>query len=76
MSELWYVYSPVERPGKKTWWQKLGIATTNKDGSINATLTALPVNGVIQLRKKVTFVAVGESQTGPWTEDDEPPPFG
>lgn len=51
--ERWEVFTVVERgEGRdaKSWWVRVGAAFTNKDGSINVKLDALPVNGSIQLR--------------------------
>ncbi len=44
------VFCPVETKEGKTFWVRLGVAYTNKDGSINAYLDGLPVNGRLQLR--------------------------
>ena len=35
---------------KKDFWQRVGSAWTNSDGSINVTLNALPVNGKLHIR--------------------------
>jgi hypothetical protein len=34
----------------KTYWNRIGVAFTNKDGSINVKLDALPTGGTLQLR--------------------------
>ena len=34
----------------KDYWQRVGSAWTNKDGSINITLNALPLNGKLHIR--------------------------
>lgn len=36
--------------GKKSLWTKIGSAFVNKDGSINAILEALPVDGRLHIR--------------------------
>ena len=36
--------------GQKAFWVAIGSAWTNKDGSLNLTLDALPVNGQITVR--------------------------
>lgn len=36
--------------GKKSIWTKIGSAFVNKDGSINAFLEAMPIDGRIHLR--------------------------
>ena len=32
------------------YWQRIGSAWTNKDGSINLSLNALPMNGKLHIR--------------------------
>ena len=46
------VYTIIENGDEdaKNYWQRLGTGWTNKDGSINVTLNALPVNGRLHLR--------------------------
>jgi hypothetical protein len=34
----------------KTYWTRIGVAFTNKDGSINVKLDALPTSGTLQIR--------------------------
>lgn len=34
----------------KDYWQRVGSAWTNKDGSINVTLNSLPLNGKLHIR--------------------------
>ena len=36
--------------GEKSRWLECGVGFTNKDGSINLLLNALPVNGRLQVR--------------------------
>lgn len=36
--------------GKKSVWTRIGCAFVNKDGSINALLEALPVDGKLHIR--------------------------
>ena len=43
------VYTITER-GDKSYWTKIGVAYTNRDGSINLKLEAVPVNGTMQVR--------------------------
>lgn len=55
MSETLGVYTIVSRNQKeeteqKNLWVHIGIAFVNRDGSINARLNALPVNGTIHIR--------------------------
>jgi len=42
-------YVITERDDKK-YWNRIGVAFTNKDGSINVKLDALPTGGTLQLR--------------------------
>ena len=51
------VFTIEDRPAKegktqKALWTRVGTAFTNKDGSINVYLAALPVNGKLQIRAK------------------------
>ncbi|PIR18301.1 MAG: hypothetical protein COV46_00465 [Deltaproteobacteria bacterium CG11_big_fil_rev_8_21_14_0_20_49_13] len=41
--------------GKKSVWTKIGSAFVNKDGSINAILEALPVDGRLHIRDPRAF---------------------
>ena len=43
------VYTIV-RNGAKGFWQKIGRAHVNKDGSLNVYLNALPINGELNIR--------------------------
>lgn len=43
------VYAITER-GERSYWTKIGIAYTNRDGSITCRLDALPVSGTLQIR--------------------------
>ena len=45
------VYTITERDNK-SFWTKVGIAYTNKDGSISVKLDAIPVNGTLQIRNE------------------------
>lgn len=42
-------YALTERDGK-TFWNKIGIAFENRDGSLTVKLDAFPVSGTLQLR--------------------------
>jgi len=42
-------YVVTERNGK-SFWNRIGVAFVNADGSINVKLEALPVGGEMQLR--------------------------
>jgi hypothetical protein len=43
------VFAITER-GDKSYWTRVGVAYTNRDGSINLNLDALPVSGRLQIR--------------------------
>jgi hypothetical protein len=45
-------YNIVERNGK-TYWNRIGVAFVNRDGSINVKLDSIPVSGELQLRDYV-----------------------
>ena len=44
-----HVYAITER-GERSFWTKVGVAYTNRDGSTNVQLDALPVSGRLQIR--------------------------
>ena len=44
------VYTIVEKPGREPFWLRIGWCNTNRDGSFNINLDALPVNGKMQVR--------------------------
>ena len=46
-----YAYTVIELgKGKKDFWQRIGSAWLNKDGSITVKLNALPLNGTLVLQ--------------------------
>ncbi|HEY8042065.1 MAG TPA: hypothetical protein VIF15_19815 [Polyangiaceae bacterium] len=45
------VYTVVERGQGKSFWVRVGIGFTNKDGSLNLHLDAIPTNGKLQVRE-------------------------
>ncbi len=51
---LWMVEdSEVQDPDtgrNKSWWTKIGVAFQNRDGSWSLELSAIPVNGRLQMR--------------------------
>lgn len=55
MTNLKNVYTVIEpAPGskyQKNFWQKVGVAFENKDGSMSVVLNCLPVNGKLQIRE-------------------------
>lgn len=56
--------------GKKGWWTRIGTAWKNKDGSINITLDALPLNGQLVMRKPQPRDESGGTRRAP----PKPPP--
>ena len=51
-SKMKIVYVITERNDKK-YWNRVGVAFVNGDGSINVRLEALPVTGEMQIRDYV-----------------------
>jgi len=43
------VYTVTER-NNRSFWNRIGIAFTNQDGSLNVKLDSIPVNGEMQIR--------------------------
>jgi hypothetical protein len=43
------VFTVVER-GNRSYWVRVGTGFTNKDGSLNLRLDAIPTNGTLQVR--------------------------
>ncbi len=49
--QVWAI--PESRDGEKTFWVKIGVAFTNRDGSINLILDALPLGtNRLQIREQ------------------------
>lgn len=48
-SKMKIVYNIVERNGK-SYWNRIGVAFVNQDGSINVKLDSFPINGEMQIR--------------------------
>ncbi len=51
-SKLKMVYVITERAGK-SYWNRIGVAFVNSDGSLNVKLDAVPVKGELQIRDYV-----------------------
>ena len=51
-SKMKIVYVITERNGK-SYWNRVGVAFVNHDGSLNVKLEAIPVNGEIHIRDYV-----------------------
>ncbi len=45
------VYTVIERGQGKSIWVRVGTGYTNRDGSLNLRLDAIPVNGMLQVRE-------------------------
>lgn len=54
------IYAIVQR-GSKKYWNRIGIAFVNQDGSLNARLDAVPVNGELHIRDYVPREDTGEA---------------
>jgi hypothetical protein len=44
------VFTVVDRGQGKSVWIRIGVGFTNRDGSLNLRLDALPVSGTLQVR--------------------------
>ncbi|HVU04832.1 MAG TPA: hypothetical protein VHE30_23940 [Polyangiaceae bacterium] len=66
-SKMKIVYVISERGGK-SYWNRIGVAFVNHDGSINVKLDAVPVTGELQIRdfvaKEDTSVPVVHGENG------------
>jgi hypothetical protein len=64
-------FSITERKGQeKPFWNKVGVAYFNRDGSINVYLDALPLQGKLQLREERDRPATARPQRqGPAAEE-------
>jgi hypothetical protein len=51
-SKMKVVYVITKRD-RKSYWNRVGVAFVNQDGSINVRLEALPVSGELQIRDYV-----------------------
>jgi hypothetical protein len=69
------VYTIVERgkDGKK-FWVRIGSAFRNQDGSLNARLDAVPVNGTMHIRELRTGTGASSAWATPETDLLEGPP--
>ncbi len=68
------VYTVIERPGSpKPFWLRIGAAFTNRDGSLTVRLSALPMNGALQIRDIEPRPAEAQQTTA--TQTDKPPLF-
>lgn len=68
-------YCITERNGK-SYWNRIGVAFVNRDGSINVKLDSLPVSGEMQLRDYVAREdreTPSQEQSNARTSDDDIP---
>ena len=47
-----FTITETKDDSKKDLWSKIGVAFTNKDGSVNVILNAFPVSGRLQIRDR------------------------
>jgi len=45
------VFTVIDRGQGKSIWVRVGVGYTNRDGSLNPRLDAIPVNGMLQVRE-------------------------
>jgi hypothetical protein len=58
------VYTVVDRGQGKSFWVRIGVGFTNRDGSLNLRLDAIPVNGTLQVRDWEPYERRSESVDG------------
>jgi len=58
------VFTVVERGGK-SYWVRIGAGFTNRDGSLNLRLDAIPVNGMLQVREWEPFERRSDTAEAP-----------
>lgn len=51
--DVWVVTEKPTAEGPRSYWTKVGRASPNRDGSTTIRLDALPIQGVLQVRKVV-----------------------
>ncbi len=60
------VYTIVDRGQNKAIWIRVGVGFTNRDGSLNLKLDALPVSGTLQVRDwEATYDRRPDAPDGP-----------
>lgn len=68
MAAMKIAYSITKR-GEKSYWNRIGVAFVNRDGSLTVKLEALPINGEIQIRdqkERDGESSRGDSDEQPW----------
>lgn len=48
-SKMKYVYV-ISGKGERKFWNKIGVAFVNRDGSLNCKLESLPIDGELHIR--------------------------
>jgi hypothetical protein len=63
------------KDGKQSYWNKIGVCYTNRDGSLNVKLFATPIDGELQIRDYVPKDDNDQSGRSrkPASIKDEPP---
>jgi hypothetical protein len=59
--DVFNVKQAPEGSGKKNFWNKVGVAFENKDGSIAVHLDSLPLDGKLQIRTPTDKESKGET---------------
>lgn len=59
-----FVYTILERAGRKPYWMKIGIAFLNSDSSWNIYLDAIPFDRKLQIREDDGKHARSQSERG------------
>jgi hypothetical protein len=70
------VYTIIERGQGKSFWVRIGVGFTNRDGSLNLRLDAIPVNGTLQVRDWEPYdrrAEAGDGQASPARPDPAQP---
>jgi hypothetical protein len=68
------VYTVIERGQGKSFWVRVGVGFTNRDGSLNLRLDAVPVNGTLQVRDWEPYDRRPEGVDGQATPERAGPP--
>jgi hypothetical protein len=74
-SKMKIAYVITERAGK-SYWNRIGVAFVNHDGSLNVKLEAMPVGGELQIRDYVpreeSLAPVARTGNGQAKSESEP----
>jgi hypothetical protein len=52
VKDVFTIIEDINGDPERTYWQRVGVAFVNRDGSLNVRLNALPVNGTLHIRDK------------------------